>query len=302
MSLPIKNLKEVFGDKIKFNEKLSKYNWFSSGGPAELFYKADKEEKLASFLKHIKSYNKTINIIGAGSNTLIRDGGIKGVTIKLSSNFSYINLLDENIIEAGAATLDKNVSNFSSINSLSGLEFLSCIPGSVGGGVRMNSGCYGSDFSKILLSIKVIDLNGNIKEIKRDKIDFFYRGCSLPESLFILSVKFRGIPSNKKDIEAKVKHLIERKKESQPKGVKTCGSTFKNPDGLKAWKLIKDSNSDKFSVGDVKISDKHCNFFINNGHASSFEIEELINKVKENVLKETGKTLEPEIKIIGDNI
>tara|TARA_B100001029_G_C15059193_1_gene456920 strand:+ start:589 stop:1497 length:909 start_codon:yes stop_codon:yes gene_type:complete len=302
MSLSTKNLQEIFGNKIKFNEKLSKYNWFNSGGPAELFYKADNQVELASFLKHIKSFNKTINIIGAGSNTIIRDGGIKGVTIKLSSKFSYTNLLEENIIEAGAATLDKNVSNFSTEKSLSGLEFLSCIPGSVGGGVRMNSGCYGSDFSKVLFSIKVIDLNGDIKEIHKDKINFFYRGCSLSENLLILSAKFKGIPSKKKDIETKQRDFIERKKESQPKGVKTCGSTFKNPEGMKAWKLIKDSNSDKFFVGDVKISDKHCNFFINNGSASSFEIEKLINKVKENVLKATGKSLELEIKIIGDHL
>ena len=298
MNFSTNNLKEIFGDKIKFNEKLSKYNWFGSGGPAELFYRADDEKQLASFLKYIKTSYKTINIIGAGSNTLIRDGGIKGVTIKLSSRFSYTNLLDENIIETGAATLDKIVSDFSVEKSLSGLEFLSCIPGSVGGGVRMNSGCYGSDFSKILLSIKVIDLNGKIREIKKDQIDFFYRGCSLPDNLLVLSAKFKGIPSRKADVEMKQRDLIKRKKDSQPTGVKTCGSTFKNPESTKAWKLIKDSNSDKFSVGNVKISEKHCNFFVNKG-ATSSEIEELINKVKLNVLKKTGTKLELEIKITG---
>ena len=198
MTLIIDNLKKTFGDKIKFNEKLSKYNWFSSGGPAEFFFKAEDENDLAFFLKNIKSYNKKINIIGAGSNTLIRDGGVDGVTIKLSSNFSYTKLLEGSIIEAGAATLDKNVSNFAKDNSLSGLEFLSCIPGSIGGGVKMNSGCYGSDFSKILFSVKVMDLNGEIKEIKKEKIDFFYRGCSLSEDLLVLSVKLKGVSSKKR--------------------------------------------------------------------------------------------------------
>ncbi len=302
MSPLIKNLKDLFGDKIRLNEKLSKYNWFNSGGPAELFFKAENEKELASFLSHLKPNLNSINIIGAGSNTLIRDGGVKGATIKLSSNFSFINLIEKNIIEAGAATLDKNIANFSKEQSLSGLEFLSCIPGSVGGGIRMNSGCYDSDFSKILTSIKVMDFNGSIKEIKRDQINFFYRGCSLPENLIILSVKLQGIPSKKELIEAKQKDFIQRKIDSQPKGVKTCGSTFKNPEGTKAWKLIKESKSDKLFVGDVKISEKHSNFFINNGSASSFEIEQLINKVKENVFKETGKKLELEIKIIGNNI
>ena len=301
MNSSINKFKEIFGNKIKFNENLSKYNWFNSGGPAEIFYRADNEEELSSFLKHINKSFKAINILGAGSNTLIRDGGVKGVTIKLTSKFSYTKLLQENIIEAGAATLDRAVSDFSTKNALSGLEFLSCIPGSIGGAICMNSGCYGSDISKILVSIRAINLNGEIKEIKKDQINFFYRGCSLPSNILILSAQFKGLPSKQADIEKKQKKLIEKKKDSQPSGVKTCGSTFKNPDNKKAWQLIKETNSDKLSVKNVKISAKHCNFFVNEGNSKSSEIEELINKVKSNVLKETGIKLELEIKVIGDN-
>ena len=301
MNSSINKFKEIFGNKIKFNENLSKYNWFKSGGPAEIFYRADNEKELSSFLKRIKKLFKTINILGAGSNTLIRDGGVKGVTIKLSPKFSYTKLLQGDIIEAGAATLDREVSNFSTTKSLSGLEFLSCIPGSIGGAICMNSGCYGSDISKILVSIRVINLNGEIEEFKKDQINFFYRGCSLPSNTLILSAKFKGLPSKQEDIEKNQKILIKKKKDSQPSGVKTCGSTFKNPENKKAWQLIKETNSDKLSVRNVKISEKHCNFFVNEGNSKSSEIEELINKVKSNVLKETGIKLELEIKVIGVN-
>ena len=301
MNFSVEKFKEVFGNKIKFNENLSKYNWFNSGGPAEIFYRADSEKELAFFLKNIKKSFKVINILGAGSNTLIRDGGVKGVTIKLTSKFSYTKILQGNIIEAGAATLDKAVSDFSTDKALSGLEFLSCIPGSIGGAICMNSGCYGSDISKILVSIRVINLNGEIEVIKKDQINFFYRGCSLPSGTLILSAKFKGLPSKKEGIKKKQKMLIEKKKDTQPSGVKTCGSTFKNPDSKKAWQLIKETNSDKLSVRNVKISEKHCNFFINEGNSTSTEIEELINKVKSKVFKETGIKLELEIKVIGVN-
>ena len=180
------------------------------------------------------------------------------------------------------------------------MEFLSCIPGSLGGTIIMNSGCYESDISQILLSITVIDFNGKEKEIKKEDIKFFYRGSNLPKNYIIMSAKLKGVLSSKSLIEKKKNELIKKKKESQPSQIKTCGSTFKNNNNKKAWMLIKESGSDKLSVGDAKISEKHCNFFLNNGKAKSTDIEKLINNVKEKVLIETGVSLELEIKIIGD--
>ena len=285
--------------KIFYEENLSKYSWFNLGGPAEILFKPDSIEQIKLFIEENK--NKDINIIGAGSNTLIRDGGVKGITLKLSSKFSSIKLIDENIFDVGAATLDKKISDFAKNNSVSGFEFLSCIPGSIGGGVRMNSGCYGEEISKILLSIEVMDQKGNIKLIKKEKINFFYRGCDLPEDLIILSVKLKGTLSNKVEIEKKQEKLMNKKKNDQPTQVKTCGSTFKNFKKQKAWELIKNSGCDKMQVGQAKISEKHCNFFINNGKTNSKEIEELISKVKNQVFDKTGINLELEIKIIGFN-
>ena len=221
--------------------------------------------------------------------------------IKLGSNFSYIRLLTDYIIEVGAATLDKKISDFATENSLAGLEFLSCIPGSIGGSIIMNSGCYGHDISKILQSIKTIDHQGNIKEINQNEIKFGYRESDLPKNLIILSAKLRGDLLKKDVIKNKQLELIKKKKNSQPSQIKTCGSTFKNPKNMKAWQLIKESNCDKLFVGDAKISEKHCNFFVNNGKATTSEIESLINEVKTKVLKKTGIKLELEIKIIGED-
>ena len=196
--------------------------------------------------------------------------------------------------------MDKKVSDFAADNSIGGFEFLSCIPGSIGGGITMNSGCYNEEISKILLSIEVIDLNGNKKEIKKEEIKFFYRGTNLPKNLIIISAKLQGKVRKREQILLKKNELINRKKISQPSNVKTCGSTFKNTIDKKAWQLIKESNSNRIEVGDAKISSKHCNFFINEGNATSAQIEELIEKVKKNIFKYTGINLELEIVIIGE--
>ena len=166
----------------------------------------------------------------------------------------------------------------------------------------MNSGCYGNDVSKILVSINTIDIHDcTEKEIKRDEIDFSYRGSSLPKDMIITSVKLKGTKKAKELIKKKQIELIERKKLSQPNQIKTCGSTFKNlSEKKKAWQVIKETGSDKFKVGDAIISDKHCNFFVNNGKAKSSDIEELIKKVKKEVYNKLGVDLELEIKIIGE--
>ena len=293
-------LQKKFGKNLIINENLSKYSWFNLGGPADIFFRPENKEQLIEFLKEIKKNNYKIHILGAGSNTLIRDSGVKGVVIKLGSKFSDIKLLEKGTIEVGAAILDRKVSDFAKNNDIGNMEFLSCIPGSIGGAIAMNSGCYGSDISKVLVSIKVLDDKGNEKEIKNNEISFYYRGTNLPENYVILSAKLRGKISSKKLIEKKQEELIQRKKESQPSRIKTGGSTFKNSNEKKAWMLIKESGCDKLYIGDAKISEKHCNFFLNDGEAKTADIEKLINKVRDKVKSKTGIRLDLEIKIIGN--
>ena len=293
---------EKFSENISDNTKLSNYSWFNLGGPAEYFFKPKNKEQLIEFLEENRQNKLKLTILGAGSNLLIRDKGIRGVVIKLGLPFSEIKLIDQDIIEAGAAALDRKVANFAKDNGIGNLEFLSCIPGSLGGAIIMNSGCYGNDISKVLVSIKVIDLKScKEKVIKRDEIKFFYRGSNLPNELIITSVKLKGKKQLKEIIEKKQNDFIQKKKLTQPSQVKTCGSTFKNfNNNQKAWQLIKQSGCDSFKEGDAEVSKKHCNFFVNNGKANASDIEKLINKVRETVSKKTGIDLELEIKIVGD--
>ena len=297
-----KELLTKFNKSISNFTNLSNYSWFNLGGPAEFFFKPKNKDQLIDFLKENLKYKLNVTILGAGSNVLIRDNGIKGVVIKLGSGFSNINLIDKETILAGAASLDRKVSNFAKDHGIGNFEFLSCIPGSIGGAVVMNSGCYDYDISKVLLSINVIDINeAKEKEIKSDQIKFSYRGTNLPNGLIITSVKLKGSKTPKEIIEKKQNNFIRKKKLSQPSQIKTCGSTFKNfSKEKKAWQLIKECGCDKFSEGDAIISKTHCNFFVNNGNANSADIEKLINKVKKTVSDKTGVNLELEIKIIGE--
>ena len=296
----IDEIKKKFKEKLISNENLSKYSWFNLGGNAELFFRPESKIELINFLKTIKPNQNDVFIIGAGSNTLIRDGGVKGITIKLSSKFSFLNLVGDEIIEVGASTLDRKLAEFAKEKSIGGFEFLSCIPGSVGGALIMNSGCYNEQISETFISCNIVDFNGNEKVLTKDDINFFYRGSTIPKNYIIISAKFRGTKKDKNTIAKKQTEFINKKKLTQPSNVKTCGSTFKNPLNKKAWQLIKESNCEDFFVGEARISSKHCNFFVNEGSASSKDIEELVNKVKQKVLDTTGINLELEIKIKGE--
>ena len=282
------------------NEKLSKYSWFGLGGFAKIFFKPKSALDLKKFLEKYNKKNKKIHILGAGSNTLFRDSGFNGVIIKLGAGFNYIKLLNNNKIEVGAATLDKKLSDFAKQKSITGFEFLSCIPGSIGGAITMNSGCYDYDISQIFSSLKAINFSGNLKSFNKDDVKFFYRGNNLPKDLIVLSAVFEGRPLNKREIESRQMKLINQKKESQPNKIKTCGSTFKNPQDKKAWKLIRSSNCSNLNIGGARMSSQHSNFFLNNGSATSSDIENLIEEVRKKVFLKTGINLELEIKIIGE--
>ena len=291
-----------FGESLSQKVKLSNYSWFNLGGKAEFFFKPKDKTELLEFFKEAKKYNIRTIFLGAGSNTLFRDNGFKGAVIKLGKNFSFTRLIGKDIIEVGAATLDRQVADFAKKNNLTNLEFLSCIPGSVGGAIVMNSGCYDYDISQVLISIRVIDKKKCKEiEIKKEDINFVYRGNNLPEDFIIISAKLKGSLDKKERIEKKQSDLVQRKKLSQPSQIKTCGSTFKNiSKEKKAWMLIKESGCENYEEGDAVISKKHCNFFINKGKAKSSDIENLIKKVKSKVYEKTKINLELEIKIVGE--
>ena len=297
----IKEISKKISGKILFNENLSKLSWFNIGGPAKVVFKPKDLNELSLFLKNLKG-SSTIKVLGAGSNTLIRDGGFNGIIIKLGKSFSRLSLLNQNMLIAGASALDKSVSNFALENSLTGFEFLSCIPGTIGGAIRMNTGCYGEDISKILVSVQAMDLTGKVRVINSSDIKFSYRKCDLDNSLIFVSATFKGKNEEYKNIKRKIDSLVERKKIDQPSKIKTCGSTFKNPEKNKAWMLIKESGCAGMKIGDAYISEKHCNFFVNKGNAKSQDLENLIYEVKNKVLNKTGIELELELEIIGDKL
>jgi len=289
-----------FSDNVKFEHDLKKKNWFNIGGKTKVFYKADSLNELVNFLKELNSKEK-IFILGAGSNTLITDKLFDGVVIKLTKNFNNISLHGEDIVIAGSAVLDKNLSDFALNNNLSGFEFLSCIPGTIGGGIKMNAGCFGMEFKDILLSVQAIDKTGNVLTIPAKDIEFSYRQNNLSEDLIFLSASFKGIKSEKNIIINEINRLKTEKEKNQPTKIKTSGSTFKNPISQtekKVWELIKDSVPLDKSFGDACISKKHCNFFVNKGNASFDDMIKLINFVAKNVLEKTGISLEKEIKIL----
>ena len=299
-----KNKIEVFAKQIKselkFDYNLKKLNWFNIGGDAKVFFKPDNLDDLVTFLKTFGKSEK-IFVLGAGSNILITDNKFDGFVVKLGKNFSNISLLPNNIIVAGSAVSDKNLSNFAMENNIGGFEFLSCIPGTIGGGLRINSGCFGKEFKDILLSVQVIDRKGVIKTIPSSKIKFDYRHSPLDKDLIFLSASFQGKKKNREEINKEINKLKEEKNRRQPSRIKTGGSTFKNPinqTDIKVWELIKNSISTTKSFGDAKISEKHCNFLVNSKNAKFEDMMKLINFIKSEVEKKKNIKLETEIEII----
>ena len=296
----LEKFKTLVKGKFLFNYDLKKTNWFNIGGKSKAYFKPENLNELIIFLKNFGKKEKIL-VLGAGSNILLSDKTFDGVVIKLGKNFSNISLLPDKTIVAGSATSDKKLSDYACENSISGLEFLSCIPGTVGGGLRMNSGCFQKEFKDILLSVQAIDLNGKILRIPSSDIKFGYRENDIAKDLIFLSASFKGDFKEKNKIKELIEYLKEKKEAAQPTKIKTGGSTFKNPitqTEQKVWELIRKSVPLNIKFGDAEISSKHCNFFINKNNASSEDMNKLINFVKENVKLKTGINIETEIEII----
>ena len=300
MSINRDDLLLEFSENVKFDYNLKKKNWFNIGGNTKIYFKAENLKELIKFLKIIGNKEKLF-ILGGGSNTLITDKTYDGVVIKLSNNFNNISLLSEDIIIAGSSVSDKSLSEFAMNNSLGGFEFLSCIPGTVGGGIKMNAGCFNREFKDILISVQAINKSGQVITIPAKEINFRYRDSGLSNDLIFLSASFKGFKKNSDSIKNEMTKLKEKKEKAQPTRIKTSGSTFKNPldqSDKKVWQLIKESVPLEKSFGDACISEKHCNFFVNKGNAKFDDMKKLIDFVSESVLKKTGVKLQTEIKIL----
>ena len=293
------DLKKNLKGELRENFDLSKSNWLGIGGKANFFFKPKDLKDLQIFLRNNNKHFPII-VIGSGSNLLIRDKGFDGVVIKFGKDFDY-KKINNNIINCGPATPKSILAEYAANNNLTGFEFLYCIPGTVAGGVVMNSGCYGSDISKVVLSVTVIDMNGEIKIISNKDINFSYRHSSLTKNQIITNIEMQGsFLENQKILEI-MKNLKDKKDTEQPQKIKTGGSTFKNPKNSdkKAWQLIKESGCADLRVGRIKLSNLHCNFLENLDKASSEDAENLIEKIKKEVFKKTNVNLELELEVVG---
>ena len=284
--------------EYRLNANIAKNTWFGVGGNAEVLFRPKDVKDLAIFIQNVPK-DITLNIIGVGSNLLIRDKGIKGVVIKLGRAFVDMGIKDD-ILTCGAGCLNYNVAQFAKDNNASGLEFLIGIPGSIGGSIMMNAGSYGSDISANLISAKAIDPDGVITQLRSQDFGFTYRGNSLSEGWIFVEAKFKIQYGKKEQIEARMADINKMRESSQPIRSKTSGSTFKNPPGLKAWELIDLAGGRGMRVGGAVMSEMHCNFIINDDNATAKDIEDLGEKVRDLVLKKSGVELTWEIKIIGE--
>ena len=296
------NFSKKIKGKLRFDYSIKNHTWLNIGGNAKIFFVPETLTELRDFLLNIKNENNNFFIIGAGSNLLISENIQDRIFIKLGKNFNKLSLTKDNVIIAGGSILDRKVSDFACENHLSGLEFLSCIPGTVGGGIRMNSGCFGSEFKDVLLSVQVMDFDGRVYTINSRDINFNYRKTNLPKNLIFLSASFKANKKNMNEVKENIHRLKEKKEKSQPLRVKTGGSTFKNPKNQtekKVWELIQESIDGQISFGDAKISEKHSNFFVNSKNASFENMYNLINFVKSKVKEKTGISLELELEIVN---
>ena len=293
----IDKLKNNFCEQIKLNQNLSLFTWFGVGGEAEILFLPDNISAVINFIKQ-KPIDLKVFTIGAGSNVLIRDKGIKGVSL-ISKNLNNISIDLNGIITAESGAIDIQVARFARENERTGLEFLAGIPGTIGGGIRMNSGAFGSEFKDVLIDVEAINQIGELKTFTSEELGMKYRRIDLGSEWIFNSARFKTSIDDKENIQSRMKDIIGLRKKSQPTGVKTGGSTFMNTNKYKAWELIDKAGCRGLKFGDAMVSQKHCNFIINTGKATSQQIENLGELVKQKVLITSGVNLNWEIQRVG---
>ncbi len=295
MSL-INRLPAVQGD-YRENANLGKMCWFQVGGAADVLFKPKDVSDLCTFLAN-KPDDVPYFVFGVGSNILIRDSGFRGVAIRLGREFTTISH-SENIVKAGAGALDVNVALYSATVGISGVEFLSGIPGTIGGALAMNAGAYGTEVKDVLISAKAVTAKGVLKEFSNKDFGFRYRGQNLDPSLIFVEASLKGNLGSAEAVKSKIEEIQNKRESTQPIRSKTGGSTFQNPEGHKAWQLIDAAGCRGLKIGGAQVSEMHCNFFINTGDATASDLENLIKEVKSRVLKNSGIELHEEIRFIG---
>lgn len=283
--------------RISAGYDLARVTWFRVGGPAEVLFKPEDIADLAHFLSVLPN-DVPVTVIGVGSNLLVRDGGIPGVTIRLGRGFSDINI-DGHTLQAGAAALDVNIARSAAGHDLSGLEFLCGIPGTLGGALRMNAGAYGRETKDILVSATAVDRSGTMHCLAPDAMGLSYRHCSVPEDWIFTGARLRGTPGDAGDIQAGMDDIARSREEAQPIRARTGGSTFANPEGYKAWELIDRAGCRGLRHGGACVSEKHCNFLINTGDATANDLETLGEIVRHKVWSRFGIELHWEIRRVG---
>ena len=295
--MKIDELTKRYKKYLKFNQNLSSYTWFGVGGISDILFTPENMDQAINFIKE-KPKDLSIFTIGAGSNILIRDSGIRGVSL-ITKKLNCISIDDEGIITAETGAIDMQVARFARENERSGLEFLVGIPGTIGGGIKMNSGAFGSEFKDILIDVKAISFSGAEKTFTLKDLQMNYRHINLDDDWFFYKARFKTSKGVKSNIQSKMKNIIELRKKAQPTGSKTGGSTFMNTPNYKAWELIEKAGCRGLQVGDAMVSEKHCNFIINKKNSSAEEIEQLGDLIKEKVMISSGITLNWEIKKVG---
>lgn len=279
------------------NAPLKDLVWFRAGGSAEILFRPADAEDLVTFL-HSKPADLPVSVIGVGSNLLIRDGGIPGVVVRLPASFGKI-AAEGTRVRAGAAALDAAVARAAADAGIAGLEFLRGIPGTIGGALRMNAGCYGREIKDVFVEAKAVTGQGNMVTLSADEMGFVYRKSRVPDDLIFVEALLQGEAGNPDEVRARMNALVEQRESTQPVKAKTGGSTFKNPPGHKAWQLIEGAGGRGLQLGAAQVSEKHCNFLINTGEASAAEIEGLGEEVRARVKEKSGIDLEWEIKRVG---
>jgi UDP-N-acetylmuramate dehydrogenase len=298
---PLAGLPPVRG-RLTAEAPLAGITWFRVGGPAQIMFRPADRDDLARFLAG-KPKDLPVTVIGVGSNLLVRDGGVPGVVIRLGREFARI-AAEGDRIRAGAAALDLNVAIAARDAGLAGLEFLSGIPGTIGGALRMNGGAYGREMTDVVIEGEALDGSGRPHRLAHKDFGFSYRHCDLPEDWIFVGALLQGRRDDLKEIQARMAEIQKAREESQPIRTRTGGSTFANPSvpearGRKAWQLIDEAGCRGLRIGGAQVSERHCNFLINTGDATAADIETLGEEVRRRVKEKTGVTLEWEIRRIG---
>jgi len=283
---------------IEHQGSLADFIWFRTGGPAEWLVRPDDVQSLAAFLAGLNPEVPVLPV-GVGSNLIVRDGGVPGVVVRLPKAMAKVSIEPGNRVRAGGAAMGITVASAARDAGIAGLEFLRGIPGTVGGAVRMNAGAYGRDTSNILVEITLVTRNGTVETWPAAKLGYTYRHSELPEGAVVVEALFEGTPGDKAEIGTEMDRIAAEREASQPLRSRTGGSTFKNPAGHSAWKLVDDAGCRGLRRGDAQVSEKHCNFLLNLGNASSADIEALGEDVRARVKAQSGIELEWEIQRIG---